>query len=291
MIGADFKKILDTDIYCSHQTDDSYTMNKFHFHDVFEIYLAVTSGLNFFVDNVIYPVEKNDLFIFNNSDLHRIGISQDIHYERYIIVFNPGYVSNLNTELTDLLECFTERKPDFSHRIHLSDEDVEKYLFLFEKIMKYSGSADFGTDVYLKITFTEMLIWINHLYQNNMPMIHVEHKPGYSRIKSILDHINKNLNSELSLNELSTEFFLSKFHLCKIFRSATGFTVKEYITYRRIIKATELLRKGISISEVSDIIGFANYSHFITTFKKIIGTTPKQYSLSKNGVLNNYKKC
>ncbi len=43
----DFKRVFDTDCSFSHPVDDSYTMNAFHFHNVFEIYFACTGGLTY----------------------------------------------------------------------------------------------------------------------------------------------------------------------------------------------------------------------------------------------------
>lgn len=58
---------------------------------------------------------------------------------------------------------------------------------------------------------------------------------------------------------------------------ATGFSVIEYITYKRILKAEELLLSGLSILDAANEVGFGDYSNFYKAFKKITGTSPKKY--------------
>jgi AraC-like DNA-binding protein len=277
-LSNDFKQVFDIDFSVSHPIDVSYKMDSLHFHNVFEIYLAQTGGLKYFVDNIIYPVEKNDLFVFNHLDLHRISIPADTQYDRYIVLFSQDYIKDTSTDITDLMMCFLKRSPQFCHRIHLSDEQAQYLISLFRKAEKTIQPFQFGDDVYKKIILAEILIYVNNLYRNNNLPFPLIFETEYNRIKLILSFIDRNLEQKLSLDWLSQHFYISKYHLCKIFKNATGFTIKEYIIYRRILKATELLRKGFLVSQVSEMAGFQNDCHFITTFKKYAGTSPKQYA-------------
>jgi len=275
----DFKRVFDTDCSFSHPVDDSYIMNAFHFHNVFEIYFACTGGLTYFVENRIYPVEKNDLFVFNHQDLHRIGIAPQTRYERLIVVFNPEYVGSLNTGSTDLLACFLDRKPNFSHRLHLSDAQAGIYQQLFHNAQRYRSRQDYGADVRQKMALTEILLFINPLYQGNPAWVPSQADAAYDKIRPVIGYINENIGRKLSLDELAERFYIDKYYLCKRFKETTGFTIHEYSLYRRIIRAAELLRKNNPVAQVAEMTGFQNDGHFITTFKKHVGITPKQYAL------------
>jgi len=273
--------IMSTDFSATHQIDESYTMNSLHFHNVFEIYFAQTGGLHFFVDNRIYPVEKNDLFIFNHTDLHRIGIAPDTHYERYLIVFNPDYIVDMSTSSTDLLECFLKRDPRFNHKAHLSNEQVEQYLSLHSKASSHTDRTQYGEDILAKLALVEILIFVNCIYKDNPGYNPECTDAGYSKIKPVLNYILENLHEKLTLDQLAHHFYINKYYLCKLFKAVTGFSFNEYITYHRIIRASELLRKNLPVSQVSEMAGFQNYCHFITTFRKIAGISPKQFSIGK----------
>lgn len=51
----------------------------------------------------------------------------------------------------------------------------------------------------------------------------------------------------------------------------------EYLTYKRIMKAKELILKDIPINQLSKTVGFKDYSNFYKAFKKITGLSPRQY--------------
>ena len=270
--------VLDTDFSLSHSVDDSYVMDSLHFHDVLEIYFAKTGGLKYFVNNRVYPVEQNDLFVFNHLDLHRIDVPQGVRYERYILTFSRKYIHGYSTDNTDLLKCFLEREPSFSHKLHLSEEEARAYLLLFERAKAHRDHAGYGEDVYQKLCLAEILIFVNRLYRSADGSSAMHSDAEYLKIKPVINYINDHLDEKIRLDTLAKEFYINKYHLCKIFKSATGFTINEYMIYRRIIRASELLRKGEAVTRVAELTGFQIDSHFITTFKKIVGVSPKQYA-------------
>lgn len=98
-----------------------------------------------------------------------------------------------------------------------------------------------------------------------------------SRILKIIKFINQNLEAELSLNSLAAEFYLNKSYLAHIFKENTGFSVLQYIHYKKIMKAKELLLTEKSCGEVASILNFGNYSSFYRAFKKEIGISPQKY--------------
>jgi len=94
-----------------------------------------------------------------------------------------------------------------------------------------------------------------------------------------LQFIQLHLAENLSLDRLSEEFYLNKYHLGQLFKRATGFTINEYVIHRRILRARELLKRKLPVQQVGEAVGFRNNSHFIRTFKKLLGVPPKQYQL------------
>ena len=83
---------------------------------------------------------------------------------------------------------------------------------------------------------------------------------------------------EMTLEEIAGWFFISKHYLCRIFKSATGFSVMEYIIYSRILRARQLLQEGVSVQQAGELSGFSDNSHFIRTFGHLTGTSPGRYA-------------
>lgn len=94
----------------------------------------------------------------------------------------------------------------------------------------------------------------------------------------IRNYIGKNYSSKLSLDTISNEFFISKFHLSREFKKIFGTTIGDYILKQRISKAKSLLRfSEASIDEIAADCGFSDGGYFIRVFKNEEKLTPAKY--------------
>ena len=100
-------------------------------------------------------------------------------------------------------------------------------------------------------------------------------KPVQLLSNEILAYINSNLSRELSLDLLSKRFFISKNHLNRIFKIATGVTVWEYVKLKRLIMARNSILTGSSAIEACQNSGFNDYSAFYRAYKERFGVSPK----------------
>ena len=57
-----------------------------------------------------------------------------------------------------------------------------------------------------------------------------------------------------------------------------GKTIMNYVLEYRIEKANSLIKKGMSVSEVSYAVGFNDPAYFSKCFKKVTGTSPSSKS-------------
>ena len=103
------------------------------------------------------------------------------------------------------------------------------------------------------------------------------------RINTILQFIDENLDSELSLETVANVGFYSPFHFHRIFKAITNETLNSYITRKRIEKTASILlhQKNVSITELSLQYGFNSNSSFTRTFKKFYGISPSDFRKSK----------
>jgi len=98
---------------------------------------------------------------------------------------------------------------------------------------------------------------------------------------NVMRHIEKNLTTPPSLNELAEIAEISKYHFCRFFKKHIGMSPVKYILSRRIAKAREFLRKeDIPISAIASSVGFNDMSSFTVQFKRLTGKTPIKYKLA-----------
>ena len=98
--------------------------------------------------------------------------------------------------------------------------------------------------------------------------------PSDSRILDILRYIDAHLTEELSIDILAEEFFISKFHMMRLFKQETGRSIHDYLQERRLLFARDLIRQGVSATDSCFQSGFRSYSSFTRAYAKHFGTTP-----------------
>jgi AraC-like DNA-binding protein len=100
---------------------------------------------------------------------------------------------------------------------------------------------------------------------------------NYLRIVNAKLFIDENYPRPISLEQVSKQAFISKFHFHRLFRQVYKRTPQDYITQKRLNKAKELLAQNKSISEVCAAIGFESTASFTHLFKKAMGFPPTWY--------------
>lgn len=103
--------------------------------------------------------------------------------------------------------------------------------------------------------------------------------PDERLMERILKVVNKNLsNQNLTSDMIAAEVGMSRVHLYRKLKELTNQSARTFIRNIRLAKAAELLsQKKMSVSEVSDMVGFNNPSNFATAFKEMYGITPTTY--------------
>lgn len=107
-------------------------------------------------------------------------------------------------------------------------------------------------------------------------LIEMEH--GSKEMERIVEYIDSHLTEKLSVTLLCREFNISKNALYKLFRLHVDQPVKEYINFRRLSSAEQLLQTtDLPVYEICERCGIDNYQYFCRTFKREKGETPLQY--------------
>ena len=98
------------------------------------------------------------------------------------------------------------------------------------------------------------------------------------KLSAVYDYINRNFNSDISLDELSSQFYISKFYLTREFKKLYGKTIFQQIITARINYGKELLRfTDKTVEEIAHLCGFNDQSYFARQFKKIENLTCFSY--------------
>ncbi len=99
-----------------------------------------------------------------------------------------------------------------------------------------------------------------------------------NKLKTAIEYIQDNLQSELSLDGIAGTVGLSSYYFAHTFKATTGIPPYQYVLQCRIERAKKLLRDpSLSIAEIAYEAGFGNQSHMTTVFRKAVQVTPNLY--------------
>ena len=256
----------------------------FHTDPQFSILFVMTPNLLCHVGDRSWKIPTHSILLFNNMDLHKIILKTTERFERYCVSFKPEYIETFSTKETDLLECFFLRPFSNPYILPLTDVQTKECLFHLEQVLacgKDTVKQKYGYDLHVRFVLGEFLIFINNLYRKYHGISSNSATSSYRLIYSVINHIHSHLNDDLSLEHLSSAFYINKYYLCNLFKLVTGTSPNQYIISCRIMKAKELLAQNLPVDSVCNIVGYKNLSHFSRIFKQHTGLSPKQYSKFK----------
>ena len=98
------------------------------------------------------------------------------------------------------------------------------------------------------------------------------------RVEQIKTYVRDHVDERLDLEDIARQFYISSHYLSHYFRRETGFTLGQFIAQAKIDRAKELLQKGFTVTDTAISLSYNSDSHFINTFKRLTGTTPKRYA-------------
>lgn len=236
-----------------------------HTHQRAELFCFVSGKAVYHVEGSEYPLSPGDIVLMRPTEAHFIETDTSYDYDRIILNFDP--------------EIFTELDPDSALVVPLFDRKAGK--------RNHYPAADFQGKIYrthleqMLLPDCDRLTALAHLILL-MRQLHEQFVQGDASsqpdtpIYRIIRYINKNLDKELSLNELCDRFFLSRAQLCLRFKRATGISVGKYISSKRLILAQQMIVQGMRPTDVYYSCGYQDYSTFYRAYSRFFGHSPKQ---------------
>ena len=120
-----------------------------------------------------------------------------------------------------------------------------------------------------KLALTELLMHLQ--IASSQSRENLQSQPLSVRVKQYLD---ENLTLPHSLDDLAKRFFVSKYYLCRSFKSDFGVSVHHYLSHCRVELACKLIARGETASAAAYHVGFGDYSSFYRSYKKHKGQAP-----------------
>ena len=239
-----------------------------HYHEHYEIYYLAEGKVRYFIENMTFDLSAGDMILIAPNVIHKTASRENKAMQRILLSFRCEF---LNREKDDpIFKCF--------ERFYIPG--AAKLAPLLSVIEKEDREKDgFSTDM-IRCCIETLLIRIARTDRRAVP--NAEDSQVFHKIAK---YITDNYSSEITLGLLSKKFAVSKSHLSRQFKAATGFNISEYISIVRIKNAQRLLvTTNYHITQIAAMCGFNNSSYFAAVFKRILGIS--HLKLRKNALEN-----
>ena len=242
----------------------------FHYHEFCKVLLLLSGQGSYSVEGNRYRLSPGDVVLLGSRSVHRPELEPGVPYERIIIYIAPEFLQQQSGADCDLLAIFSGQK---GHVLRPS-EGRRKKLFSIAAALERELSRDgFGRDVISRAHLLQLVVEIGRglAESADLPSPILPENP---RILEIMDYLEGNLGEDVDMDALAERFYISKFHMMRLFRRETGSTIHTWLTQRRLMLARDLMAGGMSATQACYTCGFRNYSSFTRAYGRHFGSTP-----------------
>jgi len=245
----------------------------YHWHTEFELIRILEGALTISIEEKAYTAIKGSTIMIPNGLLHS-GIPHDCTYE--CIVFDMNMLLKENDDNRKYIRQITNHQLELNNYFDPSFRNIYQVIwFLFDALI----SKKTGYQMLVRGSLYQLfgMVLAEGYYSTNPSQTTRVHK-RMLQLKQVLEYIEENYASPITLEELAKSVGMSRKYFCRFFREMTHQTAFEYLNHYRIERACyQLTATTLSVTEVAFNCGFNDLSYFIKTFKKYKQTTPKQY--------------
>ena len=242
------------------------------------LYYLLSGERYYFIEKQIYYVKKGSLVFIDRNQIHKTVGANTNYHDRILMLISEDEIEPL-FRLSNNIDIVSFFSKNFGI-IELNEagqKHVESILFsiICEMKMKHTSY-----EFLIKTKLVELMIYAIRCKNGENSTLKVEpvKTEKYRKISEIAEYITENYQLDISLSDISRDFFISKCYLSRIFKEVTGFTVNEYINIIRVKQAQELLENSAyNITEIAELVGYDSITYFEKIFKKYLELSPLKY--------------
>ena len=238
-----------------------------HVHEMMEIYYFKSGSGTYLVEGSTYPLEPGDIMIMRAAETHKLIVNPNEPYERIAIHFSPAVLAQIDPTLS-LLRPFQERPLGMFNHYSVRDTRCAHLQTVFGNF-----SFDRIPDVRLNL-IGRLLLFLTAL-NGVFDEIGSRHSRDNSLPGQLVRYVNSQLFTPLSLQSVADHFYLSRSQISRVFQQATGSSLWEYVSIKRLMAARAMIQRGEKASNAAQVCGFADYSVFYRAYRNYFGHSPK----------------
>ncbi len=244
-----------------------------HWQDAIEIIYVLKGSINVTIDTDTMVLKENNIEIVNMDEAHRLYSNED----NRVLIFHidPDFFEKYYNDMKNMF--FYTNSEERNSQKGEAYEELRTFLaiILCETIQK---KDDY--DEYIEKSLIDLLY---HLINNFNYLIYYQeelkdNEEQLERYHRISKYIYNNYNNNITLQDIADKEFLSTNYLSHEIKYATGYSFTDLINLTRVQESLKLLLDtDMTLSEISEEVGFSHTRYLNKHFKLNFKMTPLQF--------------
>jgi AraC-like DNA-binding protein len=255
-------------------------------HDYFELFYLQQGELICRIQEREFSMRSGDLAVISSTQYHTIRWPEKKkpagQVKAATLYFLPDLIraTDATGEDAEYLLPFLMQGANFPHIIPsktgIPAQVVDLIKRMNAKLPADTTRARLTLKTYLKMI---LILLVNH-YADHQGMVETFNRKqqAIERLAPLFAFLETHFGEPISVTTAAEIVNMSESHFMRFFKQVTAQSFVNYLNHFRVAKAEELLTKtSLTVSEVSQAVGFCDQSYFGVVFRKVTGSSPLQY--------------
>lgn len=245
-----------------------------HSHTFYEIlFVRSGTGVQYLVGTERYLLQRGDVILVRPGVAHRPLLSDALPeaYRRDVLWLSQDFVETAS-------RLFANTLPDANMHTLLRTAGSEWEALLRERFRSgvlEEEAKEPGWEVMVMGNTLQLMALLYRAMADRGRLPRSAEKPEL--LEEVLAYVERHLGDRITLSDTAQRFYVSESKISRTFREKMGVSFYRCVTQRRLISAKNLIAEGFGLEQVSEQVGFQDYSTFYRAFRQEFGISPRQY--------------
>ena len=218
------------------------------------------------------------MLLVRHNLIHRPMIDPAEPYERVVVWLGREWLESRSDPGEALDTCFSTTQERGFHLLRFDPQRRLWYMDHIQRMEEALREEDFGAARMADTLCQQLLIAVNRDILRDRTA--QDQRDSYrldAKMEEVLRYIARHLEEELTVDALAGRFYISRYYLMHRFKAVTGYTLHQYISQKRLLRAGELIRSGVPVMKAAEQAGFGDYSTFLRAFQNTFHMSPREF--------------
>lgn len=253
-----------------------------HAHPFLQIVFLTSGKMTHTIGGIIAELTMGEMAIIPPNVTHSVFFAPGTScYALSFYMSMFGEIHNSNEQAVLFLKSLESSTIPIFPKTTLANKDILPTESLFKQIESELSNKEVG---YLENVNAYIIVLINQFIRRYFEGRPTESEQSFYTSKQMvincIKYVDEHKSERLSLPEMAKMSNVSVSTFCSYFKQLTGKSFTEYLKYKRIAYANELIKKGYEITAIASFCGFGDFSSFSRSYKQVMGISPSEYKKS-----------